>query len=77
MGKACFSKKEYDDTHELYKDALTMLQDALQDEKQLKILYDIAMAYCRKGNYDRGLEVLLDVLVLARKKKREEINLYL
>eukprot|EP00957_Ditylum_brightwellii_P123685 9429385-Ditylum_brightwellii.AAC.1 len=77
MGKACFPKKEYDDAHELYKDALTMLQNVLQDEKHLKILHDIAMAYFREGNYNQGLEVLLDVLVLAKQKEREEIDLYL
>eukprot|EP00957_Ditylum_brightwellii_P121429 9261029-Ditylum_brightwellii.AAC.1 len=77
MGIACFSKKEYDDAHELHKDALTMLQNVLQDEKHLKILHGIAMTYCREGNYNQGLEVLLDVLVLAKKKEREEIDLYL
>jgi len=78
MGKAHFSKKEYDEARELYEDALTMLQNVLQDEKHLKILHvrhDIAMAYCREGEYDEGLEVLLDVL--AKKKEREESDLYL
>eukprot|EP00957_Ditylum_brightwellii_P020583 1551141-Ditylum_brightwellii.AAC.1 len=77
MGKACFSKKEYDDAYELYKDVLMMLQNVLQDEKHLKILHGIAMAYYREGNYDQELEVLLDVLILAKKKEREEIDLYL
>eukprot|EP00957_Ditylum_brightwellii_P018260 1375541-Ditylum_brightwellii.AAC.1 len=48
MDKVCFSRREYDDAHELYKDALTMLQNVLQDEKHFKILHDIAMAYCRE-----------------------------
>uniref|UniRef100_A0A7S4QZS6 Uncharacterized protein n=1 Tax=Ditylum brightwellii TaxID=49249 RepID=A0A7S4QZS6_9STRA len=78
MGNVRFQQKEYDDARELYNDALKMQRKALQDETHETILqtcHDIALTHLKEGHYEKGLEIMEDVL--KNKKEGEQKDLYL
>jgi len=78
MGNVRFKEKEYEDARELYNDALRMQNNTLQDDTNLIILrtrHDIALTYCKEKKYDKGLEIMEDIL--DKVKENEDADLYL